>query len=454
MAKAAAKSAAPGDSYLAARPKYLVVFKEPSSKAVTLMSKVLDTGEARGVSTRASCTVLGVKDQVHTRVYTRLGIAASNLNPDEIEELRRNDSVDTVVPNETRRIPRPVTVAEATGPHGVSGDALVTYLQGMRDAIDTVLRRLGAARPATAFMEETALPQSFTRAEPPIDSSFSWCLSLIGMSPSYQLATGSGVMVAVLDTGLDLNHPDFSGRVTEGDNGRSFISGEGVQDGHGHGTHCAGVVAGPRVSAGGRRFGVAPDANLIVGKVLNNEGEGQDDQILDGIDWAADFGAKIISMSLGSERAAGQPFATPYERVAERLLASGVLIVAAAGNESNRPFSMAAVGNPAACPSIMAVAAVDRNRQVASFSCAQLDGIGTLDISAPGVAVYSSWTGGGFRSISGTSMATPHVAGVAALYRQKNPGLSAQGIWNLLMSQAIPLGNSRDFGRGLLQVPR
>ena len=133
---------------------------------------------------------------------------------------------------------------------------------------------------------------------------------------------------------------------------------------------------------------MAPDADLIVGKVLNNEGEGQDDQILDGIDWAADFGAKIISMSLGSERAAGQPFATPYERLAERLLASGVLFVAAAGNESNRPFSTAAVGNPAACPSIMAVAAVDRNRQVASFSCAQLDGIGTLDISGPGVAVY------------------------------------------------------------------
>jgi len=102
----------------------------------------------------------------------------------------------------------------------------------------------------------------------------------------------------------------------------------------------------------------------------------------------------------------------------------------------------------------MAVAAVDRHRQVGSFSCAQLDGIGTLDVSGSGVAVYSSWTGGGFRTISGTSMATPHVAGVAALYRQKLPSLSAQALWNMLMSQALPLGPTEDFGRGLVQVPK
>ena len=102
----------------------------------------------------------------------------------------------------------------------------------------------------------------------------------------------------------------------------------------------------------------------------------------------------------------------------------------------------------------MAVAAVDRQRKIAPFSCAQLDGIGTLDGAGPGVAVYLSWSGGGFRTGSGTSTTTPQLAGIAALYRQRHPDLSAQALWNLMMAQAIPLGSNKDFGRGLAQVPR
>ncbi|MGO9601161.1 MAG: S8 family serine peptidase [Isosphaeraceae bacterium] len=143
------------------------------------------------------------------------------------------------------------------------------------------------------------------------------------------------------------------------------------------------------------------------------------------MDWSADLGAKIVSMSLGSERLPGQPFAAVYERVAQRLLASGILIVAAAGNGINRPFARAAVDNPAACPSIMAAASVDRHRRIAPFSCAQLHGIGTLDGAGPGVVGYSSWSGGRFRTCSGTNTAAPHLAGIAALYRQRHPDLSA-----------------------------
>jgi len=256
MAKSTAKTEAVGESYLLGRPKYLVLFKEPTSRAVTLMSKVLDTGEAKGLSARATCTVLAAKDQVHTRVYTRLGVAACNLNTDEIDELRKNDTVEAVVLDEERHIPQPVTAAVASEAAQTSSDALVTYLQGMRDAIDTVLRHLGAPRSAALTPALPGLPAAMGPEPLAIDPNFSWCLQLIGMSPSYQVATGSGVIVAVLDTGLDLNHPDFQGRVREGDNGRSFVPGEGLQDGNGHGTHCAGVVAGPRNSAGGRRYGV------------------------------------------------------------------------------------------------------------------------------------------------------------------------------------------------------
>lgn len=446
MAKATEGKA---EAYLTARPKHLVVFKEPAAKNATLVAKALDASEAKGVSARAGCTVLAARNGVHARVYARLGVAVATLDKDERAELEKSDAVEAVVPNEVRKIP-PVVTARESGLVGPGfTDPTVSYLRGMRDAIDAVLRHVG--QPGAPVPVVPATPGVFAARATP---GFSWCLEMIGMTPTYDVATGDGVTLAVLDTGLDLTHPDFLDRVAEGDTAQSFIPGEGVQDGNGHGTHCAGVAAGPRSPAGGRRYAVAPDVTLLVGKVLSDAGSGFDDQILDGIDWAAEHGAKVISMSLGSERSLGQPFPPQYERVAESLMRTGVLLVAAAGNSSGRPFFTSPVENPASCPSIMGVAAVDQNRNVAPFSCAQMDNIGILDISGPGVAVYSTWTGGGYRSISGTSMATPHVAGVAALYRQRNPNLSAQALWNTLVAQSAALGDALDFGRGLVQVPR
>ena len=160
-------------------------------------------------------------------------------------------------------------------------------------------------------------------------------------------------------------------------------------------------------------------------------------------------------MSLGSARQAGSPADVLYERVAKNLLVSsnGALIIAAAGNESARPHFIAPVGNPAAAKSIAAVAAVDRKRRVASFSCGQRDDIGEVNISAPGVRIFSSWTGGGFRSISGTSMATPCVAGIAALYLEQDPSLTPMALWQALESRALAAGDPADFGRGIVQAP-
>jgi subtilisin family serine protease len=282
----------------------------------------------------------------------------------------------------------------------------------------------------------------------------SWTLDVLGLPHGFPL-TGAGVKVAVLDTGLDLAHPDFAGRFSAGRNKRSFVPGGSVQDGNGHGTHCAGIVAGPTRSASGIRYGVAPGVELLIGKVLTDDGIGTTDGVLDGIAWAADQGARVISLSLGTARAAGARFSAVYERIAETLLKAdpGTLIVAAAGNSSGRPFLTSAVENPAACPSILSVAAVDQRLRITDSSCSQCDPIGPVDLCAPGTGIYSAWTGGGFRTTGGTSSAASHVAGVAALYLEAHPTLTALELRRMLEQTSLPLGRPEVFGRGLIQGP-
>ncbi|ETF01482.1 protease [Advenella kashmirensis W13003] len=265
--------------------------------------------------------------------------------------------------------------------------------------------------------------------------------------------TGKGIRLAVLDTGLDLSHPDFAQRPIQS---RSFVSGAEVQDQNGHGTHCAGIAAGLLKPAGQPRYGVAADALLYIGKVLGNDGSGGDGSVLDGINWAIGQGCEIISLSLGSPAAAGDHYSQIFEEVAKRALAAGTLIIAAAGNESRRPDFIAPVSHPANCPSIVAVAAVDEHMAIAPFSCGglQQDG-GQVEIAAPGVAVFSSWPApDNYNTISGTSMATPFVAGVAALYAEA--GATARGslLRDQILQNARPLPLPvRDVGSGLVQAP-
>lgn len=266
--------------------------------------------------------------------------------------------------------------------------------------------------------------------------------------------TGREVNVAILDTGLDLAHPDFADRriVSE-----SFVSGETPQDVQGHGTHCAGTVAGPMKSnVGSRRYGVAPDAELHIGKVLNNGGVGTETGILQGMNWAIDRKCAVISMSLGRPTAEGEKEDPLYEDIGAAALREGSLIIAAAGNESARDFNfIAPVGAPANSASIMAVGAVDPGLKVAPFSCGGLNsGGGSVDIAAPGVAIYSSFPmPRATRVLQGTSMACPHVAGVAALWAESDASLRGIKLWQALQRSATELGAARDFGRGLVQAP-
>lgn len=262
--------------------------------------------------------------------------------------------------------------------------------------------------------------------------------------------TGKGIKIAVLDTGVDTNHPDLSGRITAT---ASFVLGQAVQDGNGHGTHCIGTAAGPANPQQQPRYGVATEAQILAGKVLSNQGSGSDGQILAGIQWALSQGAKVISMSLGAPVSHGQLFSPVFENVAQRVVRAGTLIVAAAGNDRRTGVPC---NHPANCPSILAVAAVSKALDVAPFSCQAQNLAGAeINIAAPGVDVRSAWPmPKAYHTISGTSMATPHVAGVIALLAQENPNASASDLQQRLISGAFPLAQPpEDVGAGLVQAP-
>jgi len=204
------------------------------------------------------------------------------------------------------------------------------------------------------------------------------------------------------------------------------------------------------------RYGVAGKSNIFSGKVLNDQGEGTDGGILAGIEWALKKKCRVISMSLGAPCEVDEPWSKIYENVAKRSMKMGCLIIAAAGNESNRPSLIAPVGHPANCPSIMAVGAVDSGLKAAWFSCGGINNNGgQIDLVAPGVSVYSminkqnehdKW--------DGTSMATPFVSGIAGLYFEQNPDATPMDVWSLLTQNARRLNQSSvDAGSGLVQAP-
>lgn len=316
------------------------------------------------------------------------------------------------------------------------------YLSGYRDAIAALtgsLMGVGVEIAPSVGLAAEALDQEAA----------TWGLQAIGAAAACY--SGEGIRVAILDTGLDLTHPDFAGRsITV----KSF-TGEEFGDSQGHGTHCIGTACGTKHPGQLPRYGIAHGALIFAGKVLNNEGFGTDGGILAGIDWAISQNCEIVSMSLGAPVAQGESYSRTYEKAARRALRQGTLLIAAAGNESERPEFIAPVGRPANCPSIMAVAAVDVNMQVAWFSCAGINANGgQVDIAGPGVDVISSVPGGFTDSFNGTSMATPHVAGAAALWAQVVPEARGRALAHLLIANARRLElPSADVGAGLVQTP-
>ncbi len=271
------------------------------------------------------------------------------------------------------------------------------------------------------------------------------------LSSPYQ---GRGIRVAILDTGLDLTHPDFAARAIVS---RSFAAELPVDDGNGHGTFCAGIACGPQQPAHAPRYGVAPAADLYIARVLDDNADGTDGNVLAGIDWAVRNHCAIVSMSIGTPVAVGDPYPRVYEQAAARALSQGTLLIAPAGNSSQRPDSIAPVEHPANCPSILAVAAVDQTLAVAPFSNGGLnpDG-GDVDLAAPGIAIASASPRPTlYQTGSGTSMAAPFVAGIAALLAEADAGARGAALRAALLKAFLPLpAPARDVGAGLVQAPQ
>ena len=315
--------------------------------------------------------------------------------------------------------------------------------------------------------------------QPTAATQVAWGIDAVGALTSP--FTGAGIKVAVLDTGIDASHPAFSGvNITEMD-----FTGEGNGDSHGHGTHCAGTILGRDVN--GVRIGVAPGVGeLLVGKVLGADG-GTTEMLVKGIMWALDNGASVISMSIGMDfpgqvafliqqgfaAEAATSFALKgyrdnvdlFESVAKFLddfapFGKSAVIIAASGNESERtrpnPYTID-VSPPAVADGIVSVGAVGQaggGLDIAPFSNTGAKLVG------PGVNVVSAGLGGGLVAMSGTSMATPHVAGVAALWAEQR--LSTTGELNTAELASFLIGRTQqipnlapiDAGAGLVQAPQ
>lgn len=303
------------------------------------------------------------------------------------------------------------------------------YLKGVMHTAQSIYSDLAVEEPGS---EEGVSPEVL---------GVTWGLNACKVPSSHY--DGNGIKVAVLDTGFDLLHPDFVGRSFTT---HTFV-GQPVQDLHGHGTHTTGTACGPLSPAGFvARYGIGYRTQIFVGKVLQNNGSGTQAQVLAGMNWAVGSHCQVISMSLGG----GNGVQPSYTAAGQAALNAGCLIIAAAGNGSHRPGSIAPAIAPANSPTIVSVAALDGNLKVAPFSSG-----GKVDIAAPGVNVYSSWPRPTLHNtISGTSMATPHVAGCAALWAQVNANFRGVALRARMLASAkhLPFPAS-DVGAGLVQAP-
>jgi subtilisin family serine protease len=300
----------------------------------------------------------------------------------------------------------------------------VDYLQGFRSAVEAIIDDLGVAETNGAAGDVDAEVLGAT-----------WGLRACRVPQSSR--SGSGIKVAVLDTGMDLHHPDFAGRPVIA---ATFV-GQPVQDLHSHGTHCIGTATGPLAPGGSTpRYGIGYRARIFAGKVLSNSGSGSTAGVLAGMNWAVANRCEVISMSLGS----ASPVQAAYTAAGQAALNRGCLIVAAAGNDSGP------TGAPANSPTIFAVASLDANLKPSSFSSK-----GKIEIAAPGRDVFSSVPMPVRYGIkSGTSMATPHVAGCAALWAQTSANLRGPALWKKLQATAKSLPfPPASVGAGLVQAP-
>jgi subtilisin len=271
----------------------------------------------------------------------------------------------------------------------IDEDKKVRWLQTLPDGFS-------ANAPTSDLSGIAARMRALQLAAPALDPRVPWGVARVGAPLEWAKSQGDGAAIAVIDTGIDATHPDLQGQVAGGVNVVDPAHPDNWADDEGHGTHVSGTIA----ANGGGLFGVAPKAKLYAIKVLDKDGNGDYSSVIAGIQWAMDHGIKIANMSLGAAEGSD-----PLHRAVIAAQQAGMTIIAASGNTGG------AVGYPGAYPEVIAVGASDKNDQVAPFSSRGPQ----VAFIAPGVDVVSAKMGGGYTTMSGTSMATPHIAGLAAL---------------------------------------
>lgn len=411
--------------------RYLVTFKEGATDEglQTLGAQGMRVADTRDFKDQAATMEdLGDAEAV---VFPEIGVALLGQAPaearglDTFAEISADSAIQSIDPEYFAFVEgTPGEYFRGLGEESESNPR--EYLRGFMRAAETISKDLGlGGSPAEVESEVDAQVLGAT-----------W--GLIACRVPFSSRSGVGIKLAVLDTGMDLGHPDFVGRPIVS---RSFV-GQPVQDLHGHGTHVVGTAAGPKAPAGVTpRYGIAYRSLIHVGKVLTNSGTGSMAGILAGMNWAIANRCVVINMSLGGP---GGPHAA-YTAAGQAALNSGCLIIAAAGNNGPLGSTIA----PANSPTVMSVASLDRTLIPSSFSCR-----GKIELAGPGRDVFSSWPRPvRYKTISGTSMACPHVVGCGALWAETSPALRGLALRNRLLATARPLPfPPTQVGRGLVQA--
>ncbi|MEN0049157.1 MAG: S8 family serine peptidase [Bacteroidota bacterium] len=412
------------------KDKYILLLKKASPKNPTRIQNELNIRLTSSKELNSNVRAQDIFDSDSGILFKNLGIAvAENIEESKLERITSKSAL--------------VLHWEKERQFGISSE--LNYISKIKDLSLELHQNLVQLADFIEKKQNTVLHEA------------TWGLKAVNLTSNQ--FTGKGVKIAILDTGFYIDHPDFSAREIFG---TSFISGEQwKEDYNGHGSHCTGIALG-NVSSDGKRYGVAKNGSILIGKVLDDLGNGNSSSIIDGIDWALEKGAKIISMSFGAPTAIGERPSVIFESIGKRALEQNCLLIAAAGNHSNRKQKMP---RPVSCPanssSIMAVSALDENLKVADFANAGLHPTegGQVDLAAPGVQIFSSYSATAsnnklYKKMNGTSMATPFVSGLAALYWEAFPEASARKIWSMLVENAKKIDNQdfRDIGSGLVQA--
>jgi subtilisin len=316
--------------------------------------------------------------------------------------------------------------------------ALIKGQEGEIEHVFTLINAMSARLPENVIEKLRKNPK-IAYVEPDyvaltLAESTPWGVGKINASKVWQMSTsnkGTGIKIAVLDTGIQNNHPDLQKNLRGGVNFAGFPSGSTISwhwtDKNGHGTHVAGTI-GAVGNNGIGVIGVAPEAHLYAVKVLGDSGSGYYSWIINGIQWSVNNNMNVISMSLG-----GTGDSQALKDAVDNARAKGVVVVAAAGNSGDRNPLTNNILYPAKYDSVIAVGATDSNDAVATWSS---DG-SEIDVSAPGVSILSTYKGSSYATMSGTSMATPHVSGTVALMLKA--GVRPDDIKSKLQSTAFDI---------------